>query len=253
MPSRGLALGRGTARFRNVAVGGAKVCRLRGDVADPTSASEAHVFRDCSIAPLRVLKRRLRAVSDLLRSIGRNGFTSSGGLELDVQWEGVLGAGPVGSVAWDGLVAGPSAGVDIFSTRVGEAIDRITEVVLCIEVHWRTWVLEDPLVDLYKWLRPDLVPPAPFLNCDPDVTPDGSGVLVAPGAIDEQFGKAWLPFFCRGDTGRADLDSFKAVAEGLTPHLDEVGLPPLFLVLLLHDGVQEKKPTGSLDGWVEGV
>ena len=29
---------------------------------------------------------------------------------------------------------------------------------------------EDPLVLLYKWLRPDLVPPAPFLQCDPALT-----------------------------------------------------------------------------------
>ena len=27
---------------------------------------------------------------------------------------------------------------------------------------WRNWLREDPLVHPYKWLRPDLVPPAPF-------------------------------------------------------------------------------------------
>ena len=49
----------------------------------------------------------------------------------------------------------------------------------------------------YKWLRPDLVPPAPFLQCDPLVTPGGSGFLADPGRIDEEFRKAWLPYFCR--------------------------------------------------------
>ena len=39
---------------------------------------------------------------------------------------------------------------------------------------WRNWLREDPLVHPYKWLRPDLVPPAPFLQCDPLVTPGGS-------------------------------------------------------------------------------
>ena len=62
---------------------------------------------------------------------------------------------------------------------------------------WRDWLREDPLVHPYKWLRPDLVPPAPFLQCDPLVTPGGSGVLADPGWIDEEFRKVWLPYFCR--------------------------------------------------------
>ena len=73
---------------------------------------------------------------------------------------------------------------------------------------WRTWILEDPLVYPYRWLRSDLVPPAPFLVCDPGFTVGGSGVLVEPHAIDEQFRRAWMPFFCRGDRGHADLDAF---------------------------------------------
>ena len=46
---------------------------------------------------------------------------------------------------------------------------------------WRNWLREDPLVHPFKWLSPDLVPPAPFLQCDPLVTPGGSGVLADPG------------------------------------------------------------------------
>ena len=38
-----------------------------------------------------------------------------------------------------------------------------------------------------KWLRPDLVSPAPFLQCKPDLTPGGSGVLAGPARIDEEF------------------------------------------------------------------
>ena len=71
----------------------------------------------------------------------------------------------------------------------------------------------------YRWLRSDLVPPAPFLVCDPGVTTGGSGILVEPHAIDEQFRRAWMPFFCRGDRGTADLDAFRAVAEDLVPLL----------------------------------
>ena len=56
---------------------------------------------------------------------------------------------------------------------------------------------EDPLVHPYKWLRPDLVPPAPLLQCDPALTPGGSGVLADLLRIDEELQKAWLPYFCR--------------------------------------------------------
>ena len=59
------------------------------------------------------------------------------------------------------------------------------------------WVREDPFVHPYKWLRPELVPPAPFfLQCDPALTPGGCGVLADPALrIDEEFQKAWLPYF----------------------------------------------------------
>ena len=68
---------------------------------------------------------------------------------------------------------------------------------------WRNWIREDPLVHPYRWLRPDLVPPAPFPQCEPCLTPDGSGVLSDPARIDEEFrkGLASLFFFavlCKG-------------------------------------------------------
>ena len=89
----------------------------------------------------------------------------------------------------------------------------------------------------------------PVLKCSPEDTVDCPGVLVGPHTIDEQFRKAWMPFFCRGDEENADLDAFRAVAEGLTRPLDEVQIPPLFGDML-YDAIQKKKPTAdSLDGW----
>ena len=65
---------------------------------------------------------------------------------------------------------------------------------------WRSWIREDPLVHPYWWLRPDLVPPAPFLQCKPHFIPDVSGVLSDLVRIDEEFRKAWLPYFwTKGD------------------------------------------------------
>ena len=130
---------------------------------------------------------------------------------------------------------GPNTGMLGFHSRVRAAIDSVTECVKLVVVSrresatrgWRNWILEDPLVHPYRWLRADLVPAAPFLVCDPASTVDGSGILVDPHAIDEQFRKAWMPFFCRGEKGHADFDSFRAVAEELTPLLGEVQLPRL--------------------------
>ena len=64
------------------------------------------------------------------------------------------------------------------------------------------------MVHPYKWLRPDLVPPAPFLRCEPHLTPGGSGVISDPGRIDEEFRKAWLPYFCRSGQRETSLDEF---------------------------------------------
>ena len=91
-----------------------------------------------------------------------------------------------------------------------------------------------------RWLRPDLVPPAPFLQCQPHLTPGGSGVLADPARIDEEFGKAWLPYFCRSGQREASLDEF---------HRDEVSLPRL-TGQVLADVVQRKGVSASgLDGW----
>ena len=55
--------------------------------------------------------------------------------------------------------------------------------------------------------------------------------------------------FCRGDWGHAGLDAFRAVADVLTPLLDEVQLPPL-TGDMLYEVARAKKPTaGSIDGW----
>ena len=64
---------------------------------------------------------------------------------------------------------------------------------------WKRWLTEDLSSRPLQWLRSDLVPPAPYLVCDPKQTPGGSGTLVQPSPIDAQFRKAWMPFFRRGE------------------------------------------------------
>ena len=113
----------------------------------------------------------------------------------------------------------------------------------------RNWLREALLVHPCKWLRPDLVPPAPFSQCDPLVTPGGSGVLAGPGRIDEEFRKAWLPYFCRSGQRETSLEEFTREVDGWLPKMREVSLPRLSGEMLA-DVVHRKGATaGCLDGW----
>ena len=195
VPDRGFRLGRGVARFNKVCLGGPKVRKARARCADPGDGAQVDLYRDHSIAPLADLRRRLRAVLDTALAICRSGFTVSRGLELTRQWDAIVAAGPMGTVTAGALER--VSGLDI--TEVGAAVaglhldlDKFLKAIVRHRkekaVHdWKAWVLEDPLVHPYRWLRPDLVPPAPFLQCDPRETPGGSGVIADPGLIDAKF------------------------------------------------------------------
>ena len=249
--------GRGSALLKERTLGGNRVSKMRTDLVDPTSASEGHLFRNHSLAPLLSLKSRLKAVLNLLESVAHNGLTLGRSLQFDRQWSAVLRDGPAGVLDWDYLIGGPSAGLDEFRDRVKASIDKITDFVQQVVINrrdfairrWRSWVLEDPLVHPCRWLRPDDIPPAPFFSCYPKDSVDGFGVLYEPHAIDEHFRKAWMSFFSRGEKGSADLEAFREVAEGLIPILDEVHLPSLTGDMLC-ETIEKKKPTaGRLDGW----
>ena len=107
----------------------------------------------------------------------------------------------------------------------------------------------DPLVHPYRWLRPDLVPPAPFLQCERGLTPDGSGVFSDPNQIDAEFGKAWLPYFFRSGHRGTSLDEFGFEVDGWLPLLPEVHLPRLTGQLLADVVHRKGVSAGGLDGW----
>ena len=111
-----------------------------------------------------------------------------------------------------------------------------------------------PLVQPYRWLRPDLVPPAPFLQCKPRLTPGGSGVLADPAKIDEEFRKAWLPYFCRSGRRDTSLEEFDREVDEWLNFLQEVSLPRLTGEMLAEVVRREGATAGSLDVWgLEGV
>ena len=79
-------------------------------------------------------------------------------------------------------------GIGDFYQVVSGIHHRLSDFIHSVVVHrrdeairgWRNWLREDPLVHPKRWLRPDVVLPSPFLQCEPHLTPGGSGVLADP-------------------------------------------------------------------------
>ena len=70
-------------------------------------------------------------------------------------------------------------------------------------------------------------------------------MLAYPARIDEEFRKAWLPYFCRSgqrDTSLEEVDRW-------LPLLPEVHLPRLTGQMLADVVQREGATAGSLDGW----
>ena len=138
-----------------------------------------------SLDPLLDMRRRFKAVMDLLDAMTRCGVSLSRSVELTTQWDQILALGPMYPVTLDDLSIGRHLGIGAFFDAAAGVHRRFSDFIHQVVVHrrdeavrgWRNWIQEDPLVHPYRWLRPDLVPPAPFLQCEPHRTPDGSGIL----------------------------------------------------------------------------
>ena len=80
-----------------------------------------------------------------------------------------MAVGPSYLVTNCDLAAVRGLGIGGFYEVVSGLHRRLCDFIHAVVVHrredairgWRNWVREDPLVHPYKWLRPDLVPPAP--------------------------------------------------------------------------------------------
>ena len=251
-------MGRGAASFRRVQLGGQWIRRARANVADAHDTTDVFLYRDFSVAPLLDMRRRFKAVMDILDAMIRCAVSLSRSVELTAQWDQILTTGPICPVTRDDLSVSRGLGLGVFFHAAAGVHRRLCDFIHQVVVArrdeavrgWRNWVREDPLVHDYRWLRPDLVPPAPFLQCKPCLTPGGSGVLSDPNQIDAEFRKSWLPYFCRSGQRETSLDEFGFEVDGWLPILPEIHLPRLTGQMLadvvLHKGVS----AGSLDGWV---
>ena len=83
-------MSRSAAGVRTVRLGGPLRRPVRRNAADAREGGEVHLYRDSSAAPLLDLRRRLKAVMDVLDVLIRDGVSFARSVELAVQWDGIL-------------------------------------------------------------------------------------------------------------------------------------------------------------------
>ena len=152
VPFAGLILGRGSALLRSVQLGGPRVRRARANAADAVDAADVFLYRDSSLAPLLDMRRRFKAVMDLLDAMIRYGVSLSRSVELTAQWDLILALGPVYPVTLDDLSAGCNLGIGAFFHAASDVHRRLSDFIHQVVVHrrdeavrgWRNWLREDP-------------------------------------------------------------------------------------------------------------
>ena len=115
---------------------------------------------------------------------------------------------------------------------------------------WSTWIRED--LTSHPYLRPGFVPPAPYLACKPQESPNGTGILVQPDLIDAHFRKAWMPYFRREGH---PVVSPQAFLEFVGNHLSQEAILdlPVLTGEELHDAAMDKKSTARGEDLMAGL
>ena len=113
---------------------------------------------------------------------------------------------------------------------------------------WVNWLREDLSSRPYAWLRPDFVPPSPFLVVK-DPQTKSSRVLVEPHLNDAEFRKDWMPFFCRSGHPVVSAGQFLDFVGHLLPQEPHLDLPRVTGRDLQEVVRAEMSTAGGLDGW----
>ena len=137
LSGRGLVLGRGSASFRVVRLGGHQDRKARADVADALDAADVFLSRDSSVAPLLDMRRRFKAVVDVLGAMIRSGISLSRSVELAVQWDRILALGPTYPVTLDDLSLNRGMDVGAFFHAASDVHRRLSDFIHQVVVHRR--------------------------------------------------------------------------------------------------------------------
>ena len=113
---------------------------------------------------------------------------------------------------------------------------------------WNRWLREDLSSRPYAWLRPDFVPPSPFLVIK-DPPTQSSQIIVEPHHIDAEFRKAWMPYFCRSGHPQVSAEQFLDFIGHFLPQENLLDLPRITGRDLQEVARAKKSTAGGLDGW----
>ena len=185
----------------------------------------AQFFVNSSVSPVLLFRRRLKSVADVLKGIRSEGFTQSRWDALSRYWGAVCRHGPCGPVSslhpWENWVPPDLHG---FYKWVFDSLEVLNGFLRQVVVsrrddgirRWNRWLREDLSSRPYVWLRPDFVPPSPFLVVK-DPQTGSSRILVEPHHSYAEFRKAWMPFFCRSGHPVVIADQFLDFVGHLLP------------------------------------
>ena len=95
-------------------LGGPVVKRARSNAADAVYAADVFLYRDSSIAPFLDMRRRFKAVMDVLGSMVQYGVSLARSVELTALWDRILAVGPLYLVTIDDLSAVRGLGIGVF-------------------------------------------------------------------------------------------------------------------------------------------
>ena len=151
----------------------------------------AQYFVNSSLSPVLLFRRRLKSVADVLKGIKNKGFTQSRWDALLGFWDAVCRHGPCGPLSshhpWDSGVPPDLHG---FYKWVFDSLELLNGFLRQVAISrrdvgirkWTRWLREDLSSRPYVWLRPDFVPPSPFLVVK-DPQTGSSRILVEPHLI----------------------------------------------------------------------
>ena len=114
--------------------------------------------------------------------------------------------------------------LEVLNGFLGQVVVSRRDDGICKETRW---LREDLSSRPYAWLRPDFLPPSPFLVVK-DPQTQSSRILVEPHLIDAEFRKSWMPFFCRSAHPVVTPDQFLGFIGHLLPQEPYLDLPRIY-------------------------
>ena len=256
-------LGRGLLRIRSRrlggrAAGGTSSCRIyRVCQDDDVDEHCAQHFVISSLSPVLLCRRRLNSVADVLKGIRNKEFTQSRWNALLEFCGAVCRHGPCGPLSslhpWDSGIPPDLHG---FYKWVFDSLEVLNDFLKQVVVSrrdtgvrkWTGWLREDLGSRPYAWLRPDFVPPSPFLIVK-DPQTQSSRILVEPDLIDAGFRKAWMPYFCRSGHPDVSAEQFLDFIGHFLSQENYLDLPRITGRDLQEVARAKKSTAGGLDGW----